>query len=174
MLLAAGEGIDSCRYPRPQLLENWLPDQARLGGTRSGTWYLARHAEARQACAGQVPGAAICMAYYLQTSAAGLGHSPSPLFDEQFYLARKTPMSRRRSSAGQLSPPVSIIFVRHGHRERSRRTGCSTTGYTAACMKTCRWKILTRNDCFGRYDHYLKAGQREDRTAQFHVRRPVL
>ncbi len=124
-------------------------------------WYLARHAEARHACAGQVPAAALI--YYLRVG-AGLGHSPSPLFDEKYYLARNIEVAEL-VRAGNYASGFDH-FCRHGHRALSPHWLFDDTLY-ANLYEDMTLDNLDQHRCYGRYDHYLKSGQRERRMAQF-------
>ncbi len=124
-------------------------------------WYLARHAEARHACAGQPPQAALV--YYLRIGAAR-GHSPSPLFDEMFYLARNVEVAEL-IRAGHYASGFDH-FCRHGHRALSPHWLFDDALY-ASLYEDMTLENLDHHRCYGRYDHYLKSGQREKRMAQF-------
>ena len=124
-------------------------------------WYLARHAEARHACAGQPAEAAL--AYYLRTGAAR-GHSPSPLFDEKFYLAHNVEVTEL-VRAGHYDSGFDH-FCRHGHRALSPHWLFDDALY-ASLYEDMTLENLDHHRCYGRYDHYLKSGQREKRMAQF-------
>ena len=92
-------------------------------------WYLWRYADARAICAGKPPEAALL--YYLRVGAR-LGHSPSALFDEQFYLARNPDIAELVRAA--IIRRASIISASMGIVV-SRRIGCSTMRSTPICMR---------------------------------------
>ncbi len=124
-------------------------------------WYLRRYAEARHACAGRPPDAAL--AYYLAIGAA-LGHSPSPLFDEVFYLARNIDVAEL-IRAGNYASGFDH-FCRYGHRALSPHWLFDDFLY-ASLYEDMSLDNLDQHHCHGRYDHWLKAGQRERRTGHF-------
>ncbi len=124
-------------------------------------WYLHRYAEARHATAGQPPESVL--KYYLQTGAK-LGHSPSPLFDEQFYLARNVEVAELVRTGHYESG--FDHFCRYGHRALSPHWLFDDFLY-ASLYEDMSLENLDQHRCFGRYDHWLKSGQRERRMAQF-------
>jgi GT2 family glycosyltransferase len=124
-------------------------------------WYLRVHAEARNACAGLPEEAAL--AYYLRTGAK-LGHSPSPLFDERFYLARNIDVAEL-VRGGHYESGFDH-YCRHGHRALSPHWLFDDALY-ASLYEDMTLENLDQHRCHGRYDHYLKSGQRERRMAQF-------
>jgi GT2 family glycosyltransferase len=124
-------------------------------------WYLWAHAEARHACAGF--SAEAVRDYYLRTGAR-LGHSPSPLFDEGFYLARNIEIAEL-VRAGHYDSGFDH-FCRHGHRALSPHWLFDDFLY-ASLYEDMSLENLDQHHCYGRYDHYLKSGQRERRMAQF-------
>ncbi len=124
-------------------------------------WYLRRYAEARAACAGEPPDAAL--KYYLGTGARR-GDSPSPLFDEQFYLARNIDVAEL-VRAGNYESGFDH-FCRYGHRALSPHWLFDDFLY-ASLYEDMSLENLDHHRCFGRYDHWLKSGQRERRMAHF-------
>jgi GT2 family glycosyltransferase len=124
-------------------------------------WYLARHADARAICTGKGPAAAL--AYYLRIGAR-LGHSPSPLFDEDFYLARN-PDIAELVRAGNYASGFDH-YCRHGHRGVSPHWLFDDELY-GSLYEDMTLENLDQHRCYGRYDHYLKSGQRERRMGQF-------
>jgi hypothetical protein len=123
-------------------------------------WYLGTYPEARAAC-GEAPEAALD--YYLDAGCR-LGHSPSPLFDEAFYLAAN-PDIAALIEAGQYESGFDH-FCRHGHRGLSPHWLFDDALY-ANLYEDMALENLDRFHCYGRYDHYLKSGQRETRIAHF-------
>ncbi len=124
-------------------------------------WYLRNHAEARTICAGKPDGAALM--YYLRAGAR-LGHSPSPLFDERYYLARNVDVAEL-VRAGNYSSGFDH-FCRHGHRGLSPHWLFDDALYDDL-YEDMSLDNLDAHRCYGRYDHYIKSGQREKRMAQF-------
>jgi GT2 family glycosyltransferase len=124
-------------------------------------WYLRNFADARLACAGLAPEAAL--SYYLHTGAM-LGHSPSPLFDEAFYLARNFDIAEL-VRAGNYASGFDH-FCQHGHRGVSPHWLFDDALYESL-YDDMTLENLDEHRCYGRYDHYLKSGQRERRMAQF-------
>lgn len=124
-------------------------------------WYLATYPDARAVCAGQPRDAALV--YYLRVGAR-LGHSPSPLFDELFYLARN-PDIAALIRAGNYASGFDH-FCQHGHRGVSPHWLFDDALY-ADLHDDMSLENLDIHHCHGRYDHYLKSGQRERRMAHF-------
>jgi GT2 family glycosyltransferase len=124
-------------------------------------WYLGHHADARAICTGKGPAAAL--AYYLRIGAR-LGHSPSPLFDEDFYLARN-PDIAELVRAGNYASGFDH-YCRHGHRGVSPHWLFDDELY-GSLYEDMTLENLDQHRCYGRYDHYLKSGQRERRMGQF-------
>ena len=124
-------------------------------------WYLRRYADARAICAGKPPEAALL--YYLRVGAR-LGHSPSALFDEQFYLARNPDIAELVRSGNY--PSGFDHFCQHGHRGVSPHWLFDDALY-ADLYEDMTLENLDAHRCYGRYDHYLKSGQRERRMGQF-------
>ncbi|MBU6398261.1 MAG: glycosyltransferase [Rhodospirillales bacterium] len=124
-------------------------------------WYLHHYPDARAACEAAAPEAAL--GYYLRDGARQ-GHSPSPLFDEVFYLAH--------------NPDVAVLvqeghyasgfdhYCRHGWRGVSPHW-LFDDGLYAELYEDMTLENLELHGCYGRYDHYLKSGQREQRIGQF-------
>jgi GT2 family glycosyltransferase len=124
-------------------------------------WYLHRYAEARAVCAGQ-PELAV-LVYYLRVGAR-LGHSPSSLFDEGFYLARN-PDIAELVRAGNYHSGFDH-FCQHGHRGTSPHWLFDDALY-GNLYEDMSLENLDQHGCHGRYDHYLRSGQRERRMGQF-------
>ncbi len=124
-------------------------------------WYLRRYADARAVCAGKPAPAALV--YYLQVGAR-LGHSPSALFDEIYYLDRN-PDITALVRAGQYQSGFDH-FCRQGHRGVSPHWLFDDALY-GELYEDMTLETLDQHGCYGRYDHYLKSGQRERRMGQF-------
>jgi GT2 family glycosyltransferase len=124
-------------------------------------WYLRWHADARAFSAGKPAEAALL--YYLRVG-AGLGHSPSPLFDELFYLARN-PAIAELVRGGQYASGFDH-YCQHGHRCVSPHWLFDDALY-ADLYEDMTLENLAAHDCHGRYDHYLRSGQREARMGHF-------
>lgn len=124
-------------------------------------WYLRRHADARVLCQDKPPEAALL--YYLRVGAR-LGHSPSPLFDEAFYLERN-PDIAVLIRAGSYQSGFDH-YCQHGHRSVSPHWLFDDALY-ADLYEDMTLENLDQHQCFGRYDHYLRSGQRERRMGHF-------
>ena len=124
-------------------------------------WYLRRHADARVLCHDKPPEAALL--YYLRVGAR-LGHSPSPLFDEAFYLARN-PDIAELVRAGHYQSGFDH-YCQHGHRGVSPHWLFDDALY-ADLYEDMTLENLAQHQCYGRYDHYLRSGQRERRMGHF-------
>jgi GT2 family glycosyltransferase len=123
-------------------------------------WYLAVHAEARIACGND---ANIALDYYLRTGCR-LAHSPSPLFDERFYLDQN-PDVAALVRAGQYRSGFDH-FCLHGHRGLSPHWLFDDALYGRLYIDM-TLENLDDHGCRGRYDHWLKSGQRETRIGHF-------
>jgi GT2 family glycosyltransferase len=123
-------------------------------------WYLRRYEAARLVC-GVDTGAALD--YYLETG-AGLQHAPSPLFDERFYLS-SNPDVAELVRVGKYWSGFDH-FCRFGHRVLSPHWLFDDRLY-GRIYDDMSLENLDHHKCFGRYDHYLKSGQFEGRTAQY-------
>ncbi len=124
-------------------------------------WYLHHYADARALCADKEPEAALT--YYLQVGAR-LGHSPSALFDEPYYLERN-PDVAALVRAGQYGSGFDH-YCQHGWRGVSPHWLFDDALY-AELYDDMTLENLELHGCFGRYDHYLKSGQRERRIGQY-------
>jgi O-antigen biosynthesis protein len=124
-------------------------------------WYLHHHEDARTACAGQ-PAEAV-LAYYLGIGAR-LGHSPSPMFDEAYYLAANPDIAELVRQGAYASG--FDHFCQHGHRAVSPHWLFDDALY-ADLYEDMTLEILDAHGCYGRYDHYLRSGQRERRMGHF-------
>jgi GT2 family glycosyltransferase len=123
-------------------------------------WYLGRYPEARHVCGGD-PAAA--MEYYLETGAKA-GHSPSPLFDERYYLA-SNPDVHELVRGGKYRSGFDH-FCQFGHRLVSPHWLFDDRLY-GRLYDDMTIENLDHHNCYGRYDHYLKSGQFEGRIGQF-------
>ena len=124
-------------------------------------WYLHHYADARALCADKEPEAALN--YYLRVGAR-LGHSPSALFDEPYYLERN-PDVAALVRAGQYASGFDH-YCQHGWRSVSPHWLFDDALY-AELYDDMTLENLELHGCFGRYDHYLKSGQRERRIGQY-------
>jgi GT2 family glycosyltransferase len=124
-------------------------------------WYLHHYADARAVCAGKPQGAALV--YYLRVGAR-LGHSPSPLFDELFYLDQN-PDVAELIREGRYASGFDH-FCQVGHRGLSPHWLFDDALY-ADLYEDMTLDVLDLHHCFGRYDHYLKSGQFERRIGHF-------
>ncbi len=124
-------------------------------------WYLQLHADARAVCAGHGPEAPLL--YYLRAGAR-MGHSPSPLFDEVFYLTRH-PDIAELVREGRYASGFDH-FCQHGHRGASPHWLFDDALY-ADLYEDMTLENLDLHQCYGRYDHFLKSGQREQRLGHF-------
>jgi len=147
-------------YPAHQLLHPACPVKPAWGVFDVG-WYLHHYADARALCAGKPPDAALL--YYLRVGAR-LGHSPNPLFDEIFYLD-SNPDIAELVRAGAYASGFDH-FCQHGHRGVSPHWLFDDALY-ADLYEDMTLETLDMHQCFGRYDHYLKSGQRERRMGHF-------
>ncbi len=124
-------------------------------------WYLRHYADARAMCAGKPPEAALL--YYLRVGAR-LGHSPSPLFDEIFYLDRNPDIAALVREGAYASG--FDHFCQHGHRGISPHWLFDDALY-ADLYEDMALENLDLHGCCGRYDHYLRSGQYERRLGHF-------
>jgi GT2 family glycosyltransferase/glycosyltransferase involved in cell wall biosynthesis len=125
------------------------------------TWYLRTYPDARAICQNKPPEAALL--YYLRVGAR-LGHGPSALFDEAWYLARN-PDIAELVRAGNYASGFDH-YCQHGYRSVSPHWLFDDALY-ADLYEDMTLENLDQHQCFGRYDHYLKSGQRERRMGQF-------
>jgi len=123
-------------------------------------WYLGRYLEAGRACGGD---AAAAMEYYLETGAKA-GHSPSPLFDERYYLT-SNPDVHELVRSGKYRSGFDH-FCQFGHRLVSPHWLFDDRLY-GRLYDDMTIENLDHHNCYGRYDHYLKSGQFEGRIGQF-------
>jgi GT2 family glycosyltransferase len=147
-------------YSVHQILHPACPVKPAWGVFDAG-WYLHHYADARAVCAGKPQEAALL--YYLRVGAR-LGHSPSPLFDEIFYLD-SNPDIAELVRAGAYASGFDH-FCQHGHRGVSPHWLFDDALY-ADLYEDMTLETLDLHGCFGRYDHYLKSGQRERRMGHF-------
>jgi GT2 family glycosyltransferase len=101
------------------------------------------------------------LAFYLQ-SGCRAGHSPSALFDEQFYLS-SNPDVAILVEAGHYRSGFDH-FCQYGHRGLSPHW-LFDDAYYADLHEDMTLENLDAHLFHGRYDHYLKDGQREHRSA---------
>ncbi|MGE4482283.1 glycosyltransferase [Acidocella sp.] len=124
-------------------------------------WYLHHYADARALCAAQPPEAALD--YYLHVGAR-LSHSPSPLFDEAYYLSRN-PDVAELVRAGRYACGFDH-YCQHGWRGVSPHWLFDDALY-GELYDDMTLENLELHGCFGRYDHYLRSGQRERRIGHY-------
>ncbi|MDD2878183.1 MAG: glycosyltransferase [Acidiphilium sp.] len=123
-------------------------------------WYLTVYGEAANCCGNE---ASLALDYYLRAGCR-LGHSPSPLFDERFYLEQNLDVAAL-VRAGQYRSGFDH-FCRYGHRGLSPHW-LFDDGLYGRLYDDMTLENLDRHGCFGRYDHWLKSGQREARIGHF-------
>ena len=145
--------------PASELLHS-QPGVAPAWAVFDAAWYLKAHVEAAACCANDPT---LALDYYLRAGCR-LGHSPSPLFDEHFYLARN-PDVAALVRAGQYRSGFDH-FCQHGHRGLSPHWLFDDALY-AQLYDDMALDNLDRYNCAGRYDHWLKSGQFETRVAHF-------
>ncbi|MBU6448371.1 MAG: glycosyltransferase [Rhodospirillales bacterium] len=119
-------------------------------------WYLHHYPEAQAA-----PGAAL--EFYLRVGARQ-GHSPSAIFDEPYYLARN-PDVAELVRAGHYASGFDH-YCQYGWRGVSPHWLFDDALY-AELYDDMTLENLELHGCYGRYDHYLKSGQRERRIGQY-------
>jgi GT2 family glycosyltransferase len=118
-------------------------------------WYVKTYPQA-----GQVEAA---LGYYLGTGARH-GHSPSPLFDEAFYLTRYPDIAELVRSGAYASG--FDHYCQHGHRAAAPHWLFDDTAY-GRLYEDMSLENLGQHGLYGRYDHYLKSGQHEGRLGHF-------
>jgi GT2 family glycosyltransferase len=123
-------------------------------------WYLRKYPEASEHCGGKVEAA---LNYYLNVGMA-LKHSPSPLFDEAYYLDENPDIA---TLVGQKKYHSGFDhFCQHGHRLNSPHWLFDDVLY-GRLYDDMSLQNLDFHGCAGRYDHYLKSGQFEGRQCHF-------
>lgn len=123
-------------------------------------WYLREYPEANESCEGK-PEAALD--FYL-TAGMALRHSPSPLFDETYYLDENPDIA---TLVGQQKYRSGFDhFCQHGHRLISPHWLFDDALY-GRLYDDMSLQNLDLHGCAGRYDHYLKSGQFEGRQCHF-------
>jgi GT2 family glycosyltransferase/glycosyltransferase involved in cell wall biosynthesis len=123
-------------------------------------WYLGHHPAAHAYCDGD-PAAAL--AYYLDIGVQ-LGDSPSPLFDEAYYLAQN-PDVHELVREGRYRSGFDH-FCQHGHRVLSPHWLFDDALYSRL-HDDMSLENLDQHGFAGRYDHYLRTGQHERRVAHY-------
>ncbi len=116
-------------------------------------WYRARNPGARALAAER----AVLLRHYLEHGAAA-GFSPNPFFDEAWYRATH-PAARAEGFASGFDH-----YCRAGFRQLCGHWLFDEQFYRAGSADLDE-ATLARHGCANRYDHYLKAGQREGRAA---------
>ena len=116
-------------------------------------WYRKKYAPAGEA--------RDVLAFYLQ-SGCRAGHSPSFLFDESFYLSRN-PDVEILVAAGHFRSGFDH-FCQYGYRGHSPHW-LFDDAYYGNLYDDMTVENLALNRFYGRYDHYLRTGQREHRSA---------
>lgn len=147
-------------HPAHEILHPACPVKPAWG-VFDALWYLARYADARAVCAGQ--GIEAVLLYYLRVGAR-LGHSPSPVFDELFYLARNPDIAEL--VRGGFYASGFDHYCQHGYRGVSPHWLFDDALY-ADLYDDMTLENLELHQCYGRYDHYLKCGQRERRMGHY-------
>ncbi|MGP8027225.1 MAG: hypothetical protein ACLPJJ_11000 [Acidocella sp.] len=148
--------------PRPahEILRPDSPVKPAWGVFDTG-WYLHHYADARAVCADKPAEAALD--YYLRIGVR-LGHSPNPVFDELYYLARNPDIAELVREGAYASG--FDHYCQHGHRGVSPHWLFDDALY-ADLYEDMTLEILDAHGCYGRYDHYLRSGQRERRMGHF-------
>ncbi|WP_298216784.1 glycosyltransferase [Acidocella sp.] len=148
--------------PRPakELLRPDCPEKPAWAVFDRG-WYLHHYPEARALCADKEPEFALL--YYLRVGGRN-GHSPSPLFDETYYLDSNPDVAELVRGGHYISG--FDHYCQHGWRGVSPHWLFDDALY-AALYDDMTLENLEMHGCFGRYDHYLRAGQRERRLGHF-------
>ncbi len=123
-------------------------------------WYLARYPEAKKYCDGDLNAA---RAYYLDIGVQLL-HSPSPLFDEGYYLEHN-PDVHELIREGKYQSGFDH-YCQHGHRVASPHWLFDDALY-GRVHDDMSLENLDQHDFYGRYDHYLRSGQHERRVAHY-------
>jgi GT2 family glycosyltransferase/glycosyltransferase involved in cell wall biosynthesis len=123
-------------------------------------WYLDCHKPAHDYCEGRLEDA---LAYYLDIGVQ-LGDSPSPLFDEAYYLAQN-PDVHELVKEGQYRSGFDH-FCQHGHRILSPHWLFDDALY-GRLHDDMSLENLDQHGFVGRYDHYLRTGQHERRVAHY-------
>ncbi|MGC9270426.1 glycosyltransferase [Acidiphilium sp.] len=145
--------------PAAELLR--IPELARPAwAIFDASWYLSTYGEARTCCGHET---ALALDYYLRAGCR-LGHSPSPLFDERFYLEQNLDIAAL-VRAGQYRSGFDH-YCQHGYRGLSPHWLFDDTLY-GRLYEDMSLENLDLHGCFGRYDHWLKSGQREARIGHF-------
>ena len=145
--------------PQPAHLLLRLPAEQRPAWALfDPVWYALRHPDI---AAGRDEAA--LLEYYLAVGGR-LGHSPSPLFDEGFYRASNPDVAALVAEGGYASG--FDHFCQYGHRGLSPHWLFDDTLY-GDLHADMSLENLDRHRCFGRYDHWLKSGQREQRICHF-------
>lgn len=104
------------------------------------------------------------MLYYHLNIGAGLGHSPSPLFDYRYYLAQNPDLAELIRAWHYRSG--FDHFCQYGHRALLPHWLCDDRLY-GRLYEDMSIENLYMHDYVGQYDHYLKLSQFEHRQAHF-------
>lgn len=123
-------------------------------------WYCQTYPDAARACADPSRDA---LTYYLDFGAAA-GHSPTLYFDENFYR-RTYPDIAALIAQGDYQSGFDH-YCQRGYRQLSPLLLFDDAHY-AALYEDMSIENLERHHCYGRYDHWLKSGQFENRQAHF-------
>ena len=124
-------------------------------------WYVRRYADARAVCGGQGPETVLL--YYLRVGAR-LGHSPNPFFDELYYLGGN-PDVAELVRAGRYASGFDH-YCQYGHRALSPHWLFNDAFY-GDLYEDMTLEMLDAHRFYGRYDHYLRAGQFEGRQGHY-------
>ncbi|OZB39890.1 MAG: glycosyl transferase family 2 [Acidiphilium sp. 34-60-192] len=123
-------------------------------------WYCQTYPEA---AASGTDAKTEALDYYLAVGAAA-GHSPSLYFDENFYR-RTYPDVAALIAQGDYRSGFDH-YCQCGYRQFSPHL-LFDDGHYATLYEDMTIENLERHQCYGRYDHWLKSGQFENRQAHF-------
>lgn len=142
-----------------QLLEPRAPDRAAWCSF-DAAWYLRAYSVARAAL-GPAAEAEAVRVYYV-TQGRALGHAPNMFVDEAWYLARY-PDAAAAVQAGEFGSGYEH-YCAIGYLNRSPHWLYDEALYIAQSPDLTDERLLEA-ECVNLYDHYLKAGAREGRSA---------
>jgi O-antigen biosynthesis protein len=148
----AGKGAPARRLLRPRsrvgpLWAVFYPD-----------WYLATYPDARAAVADASLGSVLN--HYLDVGQAA-GHSPNPFFDEAWYRVTYSDVVAAIAE-GRVESGFDQ-YCRHGFSQRSPHWLFDEPGYRARYADLSAEALAAQGPANG-YAHYLRNGDREDRT----------
>jgi GT2 family glycosyltransferase len=123
-------------------------------------WYLQTYCDADKRCNGNI---AVALNDYLSIGMMQ-GHSPSPMFDEKYYLDKNPELTDLIRQGLYVSG--FDHFCQHGHRVLSPHWLFDDQHYQRL-YDDMSLENLDYHGCAGRYDHYLKSGQFEGRQGHY-------